>query len=408
MKRKHIIFLLLICLGVIFTSTVHGDGGYNIKTYAELMDFLNNSGYLGMEVVPADDFGWPDTNQTITITKSLYLTSKPWVIPKNIKLLVKNGGEINNKTASGYNYLRIQGKVEFYSDYHEHDELPAITVMKGGQLIIDDNDQYMTSPHEIIVKNGGILVLKGNLDLAKWSEDGKSLLNLEKGAIVKPSGNGCITLGGGTLKGNNVNTKCKVEIWYSHEPSYTSSISGTISIKDLIGRSGVNAPSVTIDKNAKVTLTDAMGIGAFEENDTLTLLQNARLIFSSKNQIGIHYKTINLAKGSAITAPNGFYIKGVAGSISGTVKTPGQIYIVDGSKLTIKNGGLIISTNNNVNILEKSILTISNGGILRVKNKTVDVNNSSVKGNGSIYIGKKGEVKDPKKKIASTIKIVKK
>ena len=169
MKRKHIIFLLLFCLGVIFTSTVHGDGGYNIKTYAELMDFLNNSGYLGMEVVPADDFGWPDTNQTITITKSLYLTSKPWVIPKNIKLLVKNGGEINNKTASGYNYLRIQGKVEFYSDYHEHDELPAMTVMKGGQLIIDDNDQYMTSPHEIIVKNGGILVLKGNLDLAKWS-----------------------------------------------------------------------------------------------------------------------------------------------------------------------------------------------------------------------------------------------
>ena len=61
-----------------------------------------------------------------------------------------------------------------------------------------------------------------------------------------------------------------------------------------------------------------------------------------------------------------------------------------------------------MNILEKSILTISNGGILRVKNKTVDVNNSSVKGNGSIYIGKKGEVKDPKKKIASTIKIVKK
>ena len=77
MKRKHIIFLLLICLGVIFTSTVHGDGGYNIKTYAELMDFLNNSGYLGMEVVPADDFGWPDTNQTITKTRQNSPNSAP-------------------------------------------------------------------------------------------------------------------------------------------------------------------------------------------------------------------------------------------------------------------------------------------------------------------------------------------
>ena len=142
-------------------------------------------------------------------------------------------------------------------------------------------------------------------------------------------------------------------------------------------------------------------------NFTVSLSQNARLMFNTKNSVQIRSMTLNLAKGSAITATNGFYIKGVTGSIAGTVKTPGQIYIVDGSKLTIKNGGLIISTNNNVNILEKSILTIANGGILRVKNKTVDVNNSSVKGNGSIYIGKKGEVKDPKKKIASTIKIVK-
>ena len=57
---------------------------------------------------------------------------------------------------------------------------------------------------------------------------------------------------------------------------------------------------------------------------------------------------------------------------------------------------------------EKTILTIAKGGILRVKNKKVTVYDASVKGNGSIYIGKKGEVKDPKNKIASTIKIVKK
>ena len=131
-------------------------------------------------------------------------------------------------------------------------------------------------------------------------------------------------------------------------------------------------------------------------------------MFKSKDSISISYKAINLAKGSAITATNGFYIKGVTGSIAGTVKTPGRISVVDSSKLTIKNGGLIISTNNDVDIRNKTVLTIAKGGILRVKNKKVTVYDASVKGNGSIYIGKKGEVKDPKKKIASTIKIVKK
>ena len=133
-----------------------------------------------------------------------------------------------------------------------------------------------------------------------------------------------------------------------------------------------------------------------------------RVSIPNEHPISISYKAINLAKGSAITATNGFYIKGVTGSIAGTVKTPGRISVVDSSKLTIKNGGLIISTNNDVDIRNKTVLTIAKGGILRVKNKKVTVYDASVKGNGSIYIGKKGEVKDPKKKIASTIKILKK
>ena len=131
-------------------------------------------------------------------------------------------------------------------------------------------------------------------------------------------------------------------------------------------------------------------------------------MFKSKDSISISYKAINLAKGSAITAPNSIVFWKVTGSIAGTVKTPGLVAVTDGSKLTIKNGGLIISTNNDVDIRNKTVLTIAKGGILRVKNKKVTVYDVSVKGNGSIYIGKKGEVKDPKKKIASTIKIVKK
>ena len=411
MKRKHIIFLLLICLGVIFTSTVHGDN-YGISSYEQLMEYLNSPQSAFMAVLtPSDDFGWPETNQTIKITKE-FILSKPWVIPKNIKLLFKEGGNIDNRAGSGYNYIRIKGKVEFDTDYSYFADLPAMTVMKGGQLIIDDNDHWMPNTREIIVKNGGILVLKGNLKLKKYNEDEKGLLNLEKGAIVKPSGKGRITLDGGCLKGNNVNTKSQVVIQCSNEESsYKNSISGTISMKQLYGVRGFKDPSVTIDKNAKVTITDTNTLGVMQQNDynfTVSLSQNARLMFNTKNSVQIRSMTLNLAKGSAITAPNSIVFWKVTGSIAGTVKTPGLVAVTDGSKLTIKNGGLIISTNDIVSIEDKSVLTISKGGILRVKNKKVNVNNASVKGNGSIYIGKKGEVTDPKKGIASTIKIVKK
>ena len=51
MKRKHIIFLLLFCLGVIFTSTVHGDN-YGISSYEQLMEYLNSPQLITTELIP--------------------------------------------------------------------------------------------------------------------------------------------------------------------------------------------------------------------------------------------------------------------------------------------------------------------------------------------------------------------
>ena len=51
MKRKHLIFLLLFCLAVIFSTTVHASP-HVVTNYEQLMEYLNSPQLITTELIP--------------------------------------------------------------------------------------------------------------------------------------------------------------------------------------------------------------------------------------------------------------------------------------------------------------------------------------------------------------------
>ena len=112
-----------------------------------------------------------------------------------------------------------------------------------------------------------------------------------------------------------------------------------------------------------------------------------------------------MAKGWQQIDGETYYFNSKGNRVTGWKKIKGSYYYFDPNGILQKN--CWIRTSGHTYRLDTNGKRLISQWI-RVKNKKVTVYDASVKGNGSIYIGKKGEVKDSKKKIASTIKIVKK